>query len=384
MKAFLGLVLFAVACNGKDTGSPDTSDTADTADTDVAPDTDNIIPVGEACDPSDDDCVDGSLCCTACCRDDETPKCTAVEEGEDTCPLPDITVEETVLANGWYVVSQNFAEDDCAIVEGCVDAPGVRQLLKFDTQTPNLGNAPLHFGVPDNETLFEYSECHDHMHFTGYARYSLVDGEGAEVADGHKQAFCLMNTDQYVDGAPNENFYNCSYQGIDAGWADTYTSGLDCQWVDVTGVAPGTYTLRVEVNYEGMFPEQSYDNNVGEAQVVIVDPESVDVTDECANYQESEYRDCGWEVAESFECTPDEPFTVGCTNNQDCDADPVLRVCAGSATSCSGVEALASVDDFEGTCPQATVVCPESGVVTVLTAPYSVGDSYQCDPTEVN
>ena len=61
---------------------------------------------------------------------------------------------------------------------------------------------------------------------------------------GAKQAFCLLDVQQYVPGSPPAR-YNCGFQGITAGWADIYTSGLDCQWIDVTGVAEGDYTLEL-------------------------------------------------------------------------------------------------------------------------------------------
>ena len=40
--------------------------------------------------------------------------------------------------------------------------------------------------------------------------------------------------------------YDCVFQGLSAGWADVYSSDLDCQWLDVTGVPEGDYLLRME------------------------------------------------------------------------------------------------------------------------------------------
>ena len=37
--------------------------------------------------------------------------------------------------------------------------------------------------------------------------------------------------------------YDCSNQGIQAGWSDLYGNSLDCQWLDVTDVPPGDYFL---------------------------------------------------------------------------------------------------------------------------------------------
>jgi hypothetical protein len=88
------------------------------------------------------------------------------------------------------------------------------------------------------------------------------------VATGRKQAFCLEDTDQIDPSKPGQGF-TCSYQGISAGWADTYGTYLPCQWIDITDVAPGDYTLRLSINPERILLESSYDDNVFETPVRI-------------------------------------------------------------------------------------------------------------------
>ena len=51
------------------------------------------------------------------------------------------------------------------------------------------------------------------------------------------------------------------YQGISAGWADTYVSSLDCQWVDVTDLPSGAYTLTLTVDPLDQFPEADETND---------------------------------------------------------------------------------------------------------------------------
>lgn len=204
------------------------------------------------------DCPSSKVCGNLCCP-------LGAECIDGACPLPDIFADASAL--GPAQSSQTFAEDDCAITEGCVDAPGDRTLLRFSTLTPNIGEGDMFLGVPgDNTDIFIYSDCHGHYHFESYAAYSLVDGEGKVVAPGHKQAFCLIDLVQ-MDGS--EPRFNCGMQGISAGWADEYSSGLACQWVDITDVAPGEYTLRVELNYEHVIAEADYENNVTEVPVTI-------------------------------------------------------------------------------------------------------------------
>jgi len=44
---------------------------------------------------------------------------------------------------------------------------------------------------------------------------------------------------------------------------------LDCQWIDVTDVAPGPYIVSILVNAQHYLPESNYDNNEIRAQVTI-------------------------------------------------------------------------------------------------------------------
>ena len=113
--------------------------------------------------------------------------------------------------------------------------------------------------------LFEYSDCHEHHHFAGYASYELVGADGV-VVTGHKQAFCLLDSIQR-DLSVQGPRYSCTNQGITAGWADSYPAFLPCQWIDITGVTPGAYTLRITVNPMRVFEEADYTNNVLELPV---------------------------------------------------------------------------------------------------------------------
>lgn len=56
-----------------------------------------------------------------------------------------------------------------------------------------------------------------------------------------------------------------SILGISIGCWDTYNTGLDCQWVDVTNLPPNRrYILRIAINPEYMIGEVSFENNGAE------------------------------------------------------------------------------------------------------------------------
>lgn len=88
---------------------------------------------------------------------------------------------------------------------------------------------------------------------------------------GLKQAFCWLDSARISGSLPGK--FNCSNQGITAGWSDIYGRGLDCQWVDITGLAAGNYQLRVSVNDSTtLVTESDYSNNVSAIRVRITSP----------------------------------------------------------------------------------------------------------------
>ena len=195
----------------------------------------------------------------------------AVELGASAGELPDLAVDQNDLRDSILIESQHFSADHCAVFEGCVDGSGLRRLLRFNTTTPNYGPGDVFMGDPRNTNTFEYSSCHDHYHFREYADYRLLDMAGNIVARGHKQAFCLVDLWQPpgLRGRSTPQFNHCGFQGISAGWADVYHRGLDCQWIDITGVPSGRYVLEVVVNPARVIREHNYTNNTARTEVVI-------------------------------------------------------------------------------------------------------------------
>lgn len=166
--------------------------------------------------------------------------------------LPDLTVNEPMLANSWEIGTEDRPASDCAVVEGCLVAnQGPRDVLRFDVGVANVGEKDLYIGAPDLLSGdFDYSECHGHYHHIGFAEYSLSNASGV-VATGRKQAFCLMDISDYQNNGDSSRYYDCADQGISLGWQDVYDKSLDCQWIDVTGLPGGAYSLSVTVNAEG-------------------------------------------------------------------------------------------------------------------------------------
>lgn len=184
--------------------------------------------------------------------------------------LPDLSIDEVRLDNSLYFESLQFAADDCAVVEGCVLGSGLRDLMRFDVAIRNTGHADLVLGKPSRHPeWFTYSPCHGHYHFTGFVEYELFDLQNGFVVAGRKQAFCLEDYERIPGVSGGRGKFTCSNQGITVGWQDVYRAALDCQWLDVTDVAPGEYMLRVTVDAGQKISEESETNNVAVVTVSI-------------------------------------------------------------------------------------------------------------------
>lgn len=79
--------------------------------------------------------------------------------------------------------------------------------------------------------------------------------------------------DTSCNRAGAEPKYQCCNMGVTAGCQDTYTSGLACQWIDVTALdtspdaTDNDYTLTVTVNPGNRLGEARMDNNVARVAV---------------------------------------------------------------------------------------------------------------------
>lgn len=166
-----------------------------------------------------------------------------------------------------FITISTFTGTNCEVVEGTVQA-GCRRLLNFTTEARNIGNSDLDLGDPTGNPNFMFAPCHMHYHFTGYAEYRLLQF-GIPVISGRKTGFCLEDVSRFDGTANPAALFTCGHQGAQRGWADIYGAGISGQWLDITEVAPGNYTLEIEVNPSHVFAESDYSNNKAQVAVTI-------------------------------------------------------------------------------------------------------------------
>jgi len=168
--------------------------------------------------------------------------------GDEGCPGPDLMIFQSVLQNSLRMDSVEVGIGDCYIEEGCLKGYGVRQVIRFTTHFRNIGEIDFLIGDanPDNPQ-FNYENCHEHLHYEGYAEYTLYDTNSEETPAGVKNGFCVIDLECNGGGMPQ---FNCNYMGVTAGCGDIYDAQLPCQWIDITDTEDGTYTLVNRVNWD--------------------------------------------------------------------------------------------------------------------------------------
>uniref|UniRef100_A0A131YK17 protein-lysine 6-oxidase n=1 Tax=Rhipicephalus appendiculatus TaxID=34631 RepID=A0A131YK17_RHIAP len=191
----------------------------------------------------------------------------------------DLVIDEDEVQRSAYLEDRQLLYLQCAMEEHCVSAsayalkadPGwlyeSRRLLRFTVRVANVGTAEFMPFLPKHAWIWH--SCHMHYHsMEVFAHYDVVDAAGQRVAEGHKASFCLEDN---VCEPGVDKRYNCANygdQGISVGCTDTYAHNIDCQWVDMTDVPHGQYTLKVSINPEYKMAEMSYDNNAAVCDLI--------------------------------------------------------------------------------------------------------------------
>ncbi len=192
-------------------------------------------------------CMDPNACnydplatvaCSNCC----------LPVGDPNCPLgPDLTINQAAMQSSLNLTTVTIATTDvCAVQEGCVKGFGQRYVIRFNTRIDNIGQTDYYIGSPSSQPqMFSTNNCHGHAHYSGYADYLLFDQNNLPVPVGFKNGFCVIDVGCFGGTA----HYGCSNMGISKNCYDQYGSGTTCNWIDITDVPAGLYTLVLRTNW---------------------------------------------------------------------------------------------------------------------------------------
>lgn len=207
---------------------------------------------------------------------------------------PDLIVDQKLLSSQMFLRTETVPRGSCTMMEGCVDSPGKHLVLRFNGSTANVGEAALVIGnPPDCGSLLHYDACHQHYHFSQFTDYRIWTLAGYEEWVAHrdltipantgineqlittarsqhrlitkrKQGFCLADDSQYLPSAGPAVYRNCeTSEGLSVGWEVQYPPQIPCQFIQIDGLAGGTYVLEMHVNPDLILPESDYTNNTG-------------------------------------------------------------------------------------------------------------------------
>ena len=178
-----------------------------------------------------------------------------------------------------------------------------RRLLRFDGMMVNVGRGPFEIRgrrastkkpwvidqvvyqtggttrrVRTPATMKYAGDGHDHWHVRRILSYHLWSTHG--TSRDAKIGFCFFDTNRRnasLPGAPKLRKYfqsGCGKRralrttnGISVGWGDLYPAKFAYQWIDITGLPAGTYTIRAAVDLYGQFTESNETNNCKWARV---------------------------------------------------------------------------------------------------------------------
>lgn len=337
---------------------------------------------------SDDQCRPGELCCEAGYLS------TCMRPSGGACPDLDLIVATPEL--DFDPVDTRFFDasvdaDRCLVERGCVGGYGWRRLLGLSTIVSNAGTSDLLLGSPEDTSEPTITTCGGERRFASFLRYELLDSATTK-AQQDIAASCSPNaSSQFI--AP----FDCDFQGLWSLFTQTYPSSLaeggradDCSWLDITGLLPGEYTLRVQVNPELSLQEQNLDNNVPAElpiQLPAFDPAAPCPQPPNLLAGRFEERECGWVRApfqsdgETTPCMPGEEMAYACTSD---DVEFVCgdyRVCDGT-NLCTFEESIRPL--FSRSClgnyqPNLFLLCPASGQYS-LWLPGDAPDGFTCEP----
>jgi hypothetical protein len=149
----------------------------------------------------------------------------------------------------------------------------------------------------------EYAgDGHEHWHTQRAVTMELSPVlDPGTVRYGSKIDFCFFDnirTNEAIRGSPSRAFYRFAWcgepddlevrMGLSLGWGDRYQWDFVYQWIDITGMAGGTYQLRATVDKPNDFLETDDTDNctisriqipaAGEGQIIVVEDNEVPCT----------------------------------------------------------------------------------------------------------
>jgi putative cell wall-binding protein len=129
----------------------------------------------------------------------------------------------------------------------------------------------------DSRALMEYAvDGHDHWHIQGIMLYQVWSANGV-VRRGTKVGFCFLDSRRmfgssssvYRESACGDRGDLSNRMGLSVGWGDEYPASFAYQWIDISTLPPGDYTVQARADEQNWYVESNETNNCAYARVRI-------------------------------------------------------------------------------------------------------------------
>ncbi|MFN2419695.1 MAG: cell wall-binding repeat-containing protein [Candidatus Limnocylindria bacterium] len=129
----------------------------------------------------------------------------------------------------------------------------------------------------DNRALMEYAgDGHDHWHIQGVMLYQLWSDNGV-VRRGTKVGFCFLDSRRmsgsspsvYREAACGDRGDLTNRMGLSVGWGDEYPANFAFQWIDISTLPPGEYTVQARTDEQNWYVESNETNNCAWSRIRI-------------------------------------------------------------------------------------------------------------------
>ncbi len=171
----------------------------------------------------------------------------------------DLWVDPASIHAGVQV--RQFSVGSSEVLDYCVPV-GTRRVLAVDFDLVNRGKEDLYLGEDYLSPWNVYSHRELWTRFTGFWRIMVRDKANTVVAMVEPAMVpSLSGTRPAFPWASTTRRFNFNSQGLRGGWIQTVQSHWACQYVDITGVPPGDYSVEVIADPWDRIPETDESNN---------------------------------------------------------------------------------------------------------------------------
>lgn len=216
------------------------------------------------------------------------PASVAASHGSDAllpdigmAPLSDFSVQKRAKGQRWLRFSATIVNVGSGPFQayGHTNVGGELSVdQQFRTSTP--GVIASH---PTAATMYFSGDGHNHWHVRDLERYVLESQNGATRLYGEKHGFCFWDNVRYSPALPGyplnavyTGFNSCVTRGdatvlmgLSIGWGDRYPATITDQYINITSLPAGEYTVTATADWNNWFAESNDANNSTTARIRI-------------------------------------------------------------------------------------------------------------------